>query len=155
MKKLFISFLLFFGFVFASQAQNIDAETIKTVIKTEKRIFFTENMNLSLEEAGTFWALYDEYELASQELVRERTQLFKSLINDTDGITDEEATTIVDNTLEIQAKNLKLKKKYIKMMKKQLSPKTVARFVQLNELVNNFLKTQILAEMPVITQDPQ
>ncbi|WP_071397173.1 hypothetical protein [Flammeovirga pacifica] len=153
MKKLITLITLVFVASFATQAQNVDAETIKTVIKTEKRIFFTENMNLSLDEAGTFWELYDAYELESSELVRERTALFKELINDTDGITDEEATQIVDNTLAIQAKNLKLKKKHIKLMKKKLSPKTVARFVQLNELVNNFLKTQILAELPIITQD--
>ncbi|KXX67979.1 hypothetical protein AVL50_24280 [Flammeovirga sp. SJP92] len=131
-------------------AQTIDAETIKSVIKTEKRIFFMENMDLSLEEATKFWELYDKFELDNSDLSREKTKLFEELISETDGITDEEALNMVNELMAIQQKNLKLKKKHMKIMQKELSPKTVARFYQLNELVNSFLKTQILSELPVV-----
>ncbi|NLR92826.1 hypothetical protein [Flammeovirga agarivorans] len=150
MKKLFVSLFLLLGLAAASNAQNIDTETIKTVIKTEKRIFFTENMQLSLDEAGKFWELYDEYELAKGEIGREKTKLFEQMIEETDGITDEEAQEMVLTLLDLQQRSLKVEKKYMKIMMKELSPKTVARFFQLNELVNSFLKTQILSEMPII-----
>ncbi|MBD0403146.1 hypothetical protein [Flammeovirga sp. EKP202] len=150
MKKLLIIASLLLGTSMMVNAQNIDAETIKSVIKTEKRIFFMENMDLSLEEATKFWQLYDKFELDNSELSREKTKLFEELISETDGITDEEALNMVNELMVIQQKNLKLKKKHIKMMQKELSPKTVARFYQLNELVNSFLKTQILSELPVV-----
>ncbi|WP_156152515.1 hypothetical protein [Flammeovirga sp. OC4] len=150
MKKLLIIASLLLGTSMMVNAQNIDAETIKSVIKTEKRIFFMENMDLSLEEATKFWELYDKFELDNSELSRQKTKLFEDLISETDGITDEEALNMVNELMVIQQKNLKLKKKHIKMMQKELSPKTVARFYQLNELVNSFLKTQILSELPVV-----
>ncbi|NME67874.1 hypothetical protein [Flammeovirga aprica] len=148
-KMLFIASLLL-GTSMMINAQTIDAETIKSVIKTEKRIFFMENMDLSLEEATKFWELYDKFELDNSELSREKTKLFEELISETDGISDEEALTMVNDLMVIQQKNLKLKKKHMKIMQKELSPKTVARFYQLNELVNSFLKTQILSELPVV-----
>lgn len=150
MKNIFLIISLFFTVSLVGNAQNLDAETIKSVIKTEKRIFFMENMNVSLEEATKFWELYDKFELDNSELSREKTKLFEELINETDGFTDEEAHAMIDDLLVLQQKSLKLKKKHMKLMQKELSPKTVARFFQLNELVNSFLKTQILSELPIV-----
>ncbi|AZQ64140.1 hypothetical protein EI427_18490 [Flammeovirga pectinis] len=150
MKKIFFVLSLLIGMSIVSNAQSIDAETIKTVIKTEKRIFFTENMQLTLEEAPIFWELYDKFELDNSELSREKTKLFETLIGGTDGFSDEEASTMVSGLVALQAKDVKLKKKHLKMMSKELAPKTVARFFQLNELINSFLKTQILSEMPIV-----
>ncbi|WP_157491530.1 hypothetical protein [Flammeovirga sp. SJP92] len=150
MKKFLFIVSLLLGTSMMISAQTIDAETIKSVIKTEKRIFFMENMDLSLEEATKFWELYDKFELDNSDLSREKTKLFEELISETDGITDEEALNMVNELMAIQQKNLKLKKKHMKIMQKELSPKTVARFYQLNELVNSFLKTQILSELPVV-----
>lgn len=150
MKKLVLIASLLFGLSIMTNAQNIDVETIKSVIKTEKRIFFMENMDLSLEEATKFWELYDKFELDNSEISREKTKLFESLINNTDGFSDEEAQEMVNGLIVLQQKSLKLKKKHMKIMQKDLSPKTVARFFQLNELVSSFLKTQILSELPIV-----
>jgi hypothetical protein len=108
MKKLIIPILLI------AVSTNIFAqrgEKIQEIIKAKKIAFITERLDLSVEEAQSFWPVYNEFE-AKKEALREESQSIGKDKN-LETISDKEAEKIVQSFLAIESKKHKLHTSYI------------------------------------------
>lgn len=133
-----------------STAQNIDLQTIKSQVKTEKRVFLTENMNLPQEEIESFWKLYDEYEYDKIQITNKRIEILKAVnLNIEKNINSNKS---VNDLIKLQEEDMVLKKKYVKRLEKHFSNQTVIRFFQLTEFADSYFKTAALSELSTVTK---
>lgn len=102
-------------------------------IKTWKIAFFTEQLNLTPEEAQKFWPVYNEYESKLEELRKKRRQERRSAKDNLDEMDDKEIEALVDSEMAFRQKELDLQKEYHGKFKSVLPPRKVAKLYAAEE----------------------
>lgn len=151
MKKL----LLFAGVLalisnVSAQISKDELELVRSIVNSERKVFFAQNMELTTAQFSSFWILYDKYEEESKALMSNSITQMKTLINESDKISDEELDQIQKTTFKRRKKLLVLQNKYYKIMKKEFGTKAASRFLQIDRFVDATVKSQLFGEMPLI-----
>jgi len=102
-------------------------------IKTMKIGFLTDKLNLSSEEAKTFWPVYNKYQDELEVLRRNHRDNIQSAKKNFDEMTDKEIEKTVDGELAFRQNELDIMKKYNPEFKKILSMKKVAKLYRAEE----------------------
>ena len=129
MKKILTLLILISGFY--AQAQN--RKPVKERVDAMKIGFITDRLNLSPEEAKTFWPVYNKY---SDELEMLRKGRRENLINKRDSfdqMSDSEIEKTVDNEITFRQNELEIIKKYHPQFKKILPIAKVAKLYRAEE----------------------
>lgn len=132
------------------QGQNMDFETIKTLIKAEKRGVLKENMNLSEAEAEKFWPVYDKYEYEQSQLLNEQYALLKEYAESYESLDEKRTNELMNISFKLNKKEISLNQKYFKSMKKVVSTQTAARFVQIMGQLNTVIDLSMTQELPLV-----
>ena len=133
-----------------SYGQENFIELLRSDLKTQKKAVITEAMNFTEDQAAKFWPIYREYEFEFTKIGDTRVALIKDFANNYENMTDEKAKEITDKALKIEEETFKLKKKYIGKFSKVLPATVVARFLQVENQINNLMNLQIASELPLI-----
>ncbi|HUM46686.1 MAG TPA: hypothetical protein PLD84_07155 [Chitinophagales bacterium] len=116
------------------QKDDIDARRIG---------FLTKEMELTPQEAQTFWPLYNKYRAEVESLRKGRaTELMAAKINFED-YTDEQVSKVIDNEFNFRQKELDIIRKYNDEFKKILPVKKVAKLYRAEQL----FKLSLIKEM--------
>ncbi|MBK3517626.1 hypothetical protein [Carboxylicivirga marina] len=152
MKKFLFATALCIGVFLNSSAQATDQEIglIGSILKSEVKVFFAQNMELSTSEAETFWSIYDEYENELKPLSNQRIDFLKSLIEKGGELTEDELDDKVKLGVKINKKRISLRYKYYKTLKKQLSIKVAAQFYQIDAYIYTHISASLHEGMPLI-----
>ncbi|NLR94792.1 MULTISPECIES: hypothetical protein [Flammeovirga] len=132
------------------QGQNMDFETIKTLIKAEKRGVLKENMNLSESEAEHFWPVYDRYEFEQSKLLNDQYALLKEYAESFETLDEKRTDELMALAFKHNKAEVTLNQKYYKQMKKVVSTQTAARFVQIMSQLNTVIDLSMTQELPLI-----
>ncbi len=133
-------------------AQNTDPEIglIKSMLKSEIKVFFAQNIKLKTSETETFWNIYDEYEAAMKPLSSQRIDLITNII-DKKGVLSEEE---LDKKIMALNKSLKarqaLRMKYYKKFKKQLGIGIASQFYQIDGYIYTHINATMNESLPII-----
>lgn len=123
MKNIFLLTFLFFTTVIIAQERRPAKERVDAM----KIGFLTERLNLTSEEAKTFWPVYNMY---SDELEKLRKGRRENIINakeNLDNLSDAELEKNVDNEIIFRQNELEIIKKYHPQFKKILPISKVAK----------------------------
>jgi len=134
----------------AAYGQESFIELLRSDVKTQKKAIITEAMDFTEEQAAQFWPVYREYEFEFAKIGDDRVALIKDFANNYENMTDEKAKEITNKALKIEEETFKLKKKYVGKFSKVLPATTVARFLQVENQINNLVNLQISSELPLI-----
>ncbi|MBB6463202.1 hypothetical protein [Flammeovirga kamogawensis] len=132
------------------QGQNMDFETIKTLIKAEKRGVLKENMNLSEAEAEKFWPVYDKYEYDQSKILNEQYALLKEYAESFETLDAKRTDELMSIAFKLNKQEITLNQKYYKQMKKVVSTQTAARFSQIMSQLNTVIDLSMTQELPLI-----
>jgi glucuronate isomerase len=122
MKNLILLPLLLIFSVNAAFAQPKNPERRKEKIEAFRIAFFTEKLSLNEQEAQAFWPIMNEFRDARQKL-HEQFDAAK----DIDSMTDTEVEKSINQSIELDQKELDLKKDLLFKMRKVLPARKVAR----------------------------
>ena len=125
-------------------------ELLRSDIRAQKVALITEVMEFTDAQSSVFWPLHREYELELSKIDDENLKLIKAYAKHYDRMTDEKATLMVKKLFQLKESRLALKKKYFEKIGKALSPVVAAKFIQLENVINNLIDIQIAAELPLI-----
>ena len=129
MKNIFIFAIILFATVIKAQERRPAQERVEAM----KIGFLTDRLNLTAEEAKTFWPVYNIY---SDELEKLRKGRRENIINDRenfDEMSDSELEKTVDNEIIFRQNELEILKKYHPQFKKILPIKKVAKLYKSEE----------------------
>lgn len=146
-KYIFIFFIISISF---TSAQEKYFELVRADFNAEKVKYITEAMNLTDEQSSVFWPSYREYDLKKSKIGDEWLQLIKSYAEVFTNINDEQADNIIKKLFALKEKEQNLNKEYYNKFKNTLSAVIAARFIQVENEIDNFVKVQVNAQLPLI-----
>jgi len=135
-----------------NQEANFKAyvELLRTDLKKSKVSILTEMMQLTPEEASTFWPLYNNYDKGLTTLADERLAFIRMYAESQGSLTDAKVTEIANGFLDMESRRLQLRKEYFQTMSKSLSPKLAARFLQIESQIEKLVDLQIASQLPIV-----
>ena len=133
-----------------AQTADDDLQLTRAVVQTERQAVVAANLGLSDAESAIFWPLYKEYRAAVDQATDTRVALMKRYFASFETLTDEEASTLLDDFFAYKKNLLKTRSAYAKRMRKVLSGRTVARFFQIENKMDTIIEYEMAGEVPLI-----
>lgn len=127
-----------------------DIQLLRADMRNDKVKIMTDQMQLNDTEAKSFWPIYRDYDNDLSKLGDQKVALIKEYADNYDHMTDPEVQSLAERSFALQKKRIDLRKEYFKKISKAVSPKTAARFVQVEERVDLVVNLQIAANMPMV-----
>ena len=95
--------------------------------RSMKIAYFTEELDLTSEEAEKFWPVYNEYDKKKSAQHRERRKSFRNFASETETISDEQAVEMIEQYIESQKKDLQQEIEFYSKIKEVLPPKKIMK----------------------------
>jgi len=127
-----------------------DIQVLRSDLRAQKTQIISDQLKLSDAEGKSFWPIYREYETELSKLNDEKVSIIKDYASSYDTITDTQIQSLADRTFKLESKRNDLKQKYFKKISKAVSPKTAARFIQLENRLDLLLNLQLADSIPMI-----
>jgi hypothetical protein len=127
-------------------------ELLRSDIRAQKVAVITEVMEFTEAEDAKFWPVYREYEAELAKVNDDRMALIKDYANNYDTLTDQVADRLAHGALDLEARRTALKTKYYDRLKTVISPKTAARFLQVENQLLLLLDLQIASSLPIASK---
>jgi hypothetical protein len=125
------------------------AELLRADVRAQKVAIITEVMQFTDAEDAKFWPIYREYDVELNRINDDRVGLIEEYAKAFGKLTDADADRIATRALEFEANRNALKQKYYARFKQALSPKTAARFLQVENQLLLLIDLQIAASLPL------
>jgi hypothetical protein len=129
-----------------------DIQVLRSDIRAQKTQIISDQLKLSDTEAKPFWPIYREYETELSKLNDEKVAILKDYATSYDNMTDTQIQGLADRSFKLESRRTDLKQKYFKKISKTVSPKTAARFIQLENRLDLLLNLQIADSIPMLAK---
>ena len=150
-----------FGFVLAAAVLTVagavwaqmegEIALTRKMVETERQAIVNENLALSDEHAKIFWPLYREYTNKRAQLGDRAASLLLKYANTYKTMDDASATALLNELLEIQKQEVELKKEWSGKMGKVLPGLVVARYFQIENKLDAYVRAIAADEVPLMT----
>ncbi len=110
---------------------NDAIELVRSMAALERKAVIAEQLRLTGEESTKFWAIYDDYAVDKKRVNDRMVKIITDYGANFENLSDELATSLVDDHMDVQSDLLKLRGKYLRKFGRILAPKTLARFYQI------------------------
>jgi hypothetical protein len=125
-------------------------ELLRADVRAQKVAFITEVMEFTGAEDKAFWPIYRAYDAELSTINDERVTGIEEYARNYEKVSDELADKLAMKALELEAQRTALKQKYYARLKAALSPKTAARFLQVENQLLLIIDLQITASLPIV-----
>ncbi len=133
--------------VSAQDRASATANLLRLDIAAKKTRVLSDAMLLSSAEATAFWPVYRQYEQELAQFNDDRLALIKTYVQNYKALDDTTAKDLMEKSFELQERRLTLLRKYAGELQKNLAPKRVAMFIQVeSQLLLIDLQTSV--ELP-------
>jgi hypothetical protein len=145
--------------VSAAQTNDVSVdsyiESLRADVKADRVAIITAAMQFNDKDAKAFWPVYHKYDADISKINDQRVALIKTYANKFDTMTDADAKSIIDQSLNFEAARTNTKRDYVKEFENAgLSPLTVAKFMQLERRMDLVIDVEIAAALPPLLMAP-
>ncbi|MFV2073741.1 MAG: hypothetical protein ACC742_13965 [Thermoanaerobaculales bacterium] len=107
-------------------------------------------LDLTEEEAAVFWPLYEKYGAEVGKVWDERIALIKQFLAHRTTMSPEEARQILDDTMQLNLKEVKLEMKWAEVFDAVLPPNKVVRLFQAQNKLETMMSMEIVKDVPLL-----
>ena len=125
-------------------------ELLRSDVRSQRVAILTEVMQFTEAEDAKFWPVYREWEAELAKINDERLALIRDYATKYEAITDDVADRLARSALDLEGRRHALKMKYYDRFKSVLTPKTAAKFLQVENQILLLLDLQIAASLPIV-----
>ena len=153
MKKLnLLIFALVLGIAVNAQDFNDYLEVSREVLKTEKKALIADLMQFSSEESQAFWPVYNEYEDAKYKVNTRYFSMIEKFADNYENMSDEVASEIINESLNIKNELIKLEKSYAKKFLKILTPQRTIKYMQAENKIKAMIDAEMALQIPFLDE---
>jgi hypothetical protein len=127
-----------------------DIAVLRADLKADKTQIMTDQMQLNDQEASAFWPIYRQYQSDLDKLSDQKVALIKEYADKYDTMDDKEVQSLAERSFALQKKRIDLRQQYFKKISKAVSPKSAARFVQVEDRIDMLVNLQLAASIPMV-----
>lgn len=125
-------------------------QQLRAEIQTDRQALVAANLGLSDAEGEAFWPIYRQYR-AEMGAVGDRMQkLIMDYADVWDTPTEDQARAMIDELMAIRKEDLKVRKSYLKKIRKVLPEIKVAQFVQLENKIDAIINFGLADAIPLV-----
>jgi hypothetical protein len=148
---LVLGVILFLAFPVAAQVSFQDEmELFGSYVETDRKAVLIANLDFTEEESAIFWPVHKQYRY-SVNLTNDRlVKLIKKFADNYDNLSDEMASELMIDSLDIEEDKLILKRMYTEKLLDVLPPNKVARFFQLENKMDAYMRVGLTEGVPLI-----
>jgi len=150
MKKLIVLLVVFSVSLLSAQNMDRYIELLRTDLKTQKVAIITDAMKFTPEESEKFWPLYREYDLKMSKIDDKILKLIKEYSENYETMVDKRAKDLMNTNLDLAEDKIDLRKEYFKKFDKILGSTKAARFIQIDNQLDQLISVQISTQLPLI-----
>lgn len=132
------------------QNSSSDFELLRSDIRTKKMKLLADQMQFTGKEADAFWPLYRKYEVELAAINDKKIAVIKDYLKSHENLDNARAKDLARRVFEVDQLTLDLRKKYFQEIAAVLSPKTAARFLQLERRLQQLVDVQLASDFPLI-----
>ena len=131
---------------------NTDLQILLDKVRADKKVLVAANMEMTEAEKTAFWPIYDAYQ-KDLGVINER--MAKAIKAYADGyvarsITNEQARKLTDEAVAIEAEEAKLRANYSAKLFAAVSPRTAARYLQIESKIRAALRYDMANSIPLV-----
>jgi hypothetical protein len=130
---------------------NLDVETYRYALSTERRTIMEANINLDLARRPQFFALYDVYDKEREPIDKERFSLLQRYASVQTGSSEPQAIALIRAVSALQIKEIQLRSRYADRINKEkdLGGLVAARFYQVDDIITTAIRLNTLQGVPL------
>ena len=129
---------------------NDSIELTREVLQTERKAIVAASMEMTEEQSKAFWPVYNDYRQDMRGVGDRLVKVITGYAENYKTLTDEQAKEMLDDYLEIQEQQLKVRKSYVKKFGKVLPAKKVTRFYQVEDKIEALIMVNLAQEIPLV-----
>jgi len=126
------------------------AESVRQAVATDKRGLVEKNMHLTPEEAKRFRPIYDEYQRRLAPITAKQNRAVIDYIESEGSMTDANAKRIVQEILEAESEEQKLRERTNKAMLSALPARKAARYLQIENKIRAINRYDLAERLPLV-----
>jgi hypothetical protein len=136
----------------ATQDESIDSDIriLRADLRADKLKVVTEEMQLSDNEAKSFWPIYRAYDADLTKLNDQKVDLLKEYADIYGSMTNDQVESFAKRSFALQKQRVDLRADYFARISRAVSPRTAARFVQVEDRIDLLLNLQLAASIPMV-----
>ncbi len=128
-----------------------DVQLLRQDLRAKAKQLFTKNMQLTDEQAATFWPLYDQYAAEVSKINDKRFGLMKQYADVYQTMTTEQADSLLRSLADADAAIIHLRLEYLPQFEQALPGGTkAALFFQLDRRLDYLMNVQMASQLPAI-----
>jgi hypothetical protein len=127
-----------------------EIEAARKMMAQERKLVIAGELVLTPAESEAFWPIFNEYQAEVRKIGDARVALITEFAENYSSADDEFAERMLKESLDIETRELKLRKKYLKRFKQALPTLKVAKFYQVENKLNAVIDYQLAAQIPMI-----
>jgi len=131
-----------------AQARS-EIEVTRAEIQTNRQAIVSANLSLSDVQAEGFWPLYREYRKEMDQIGDRTVKLITDFAATYGMMTDEKATAMLAEFLDVQKDAIKVKNKYTPRFTKIMPAKNVLRFYQIENKMDTIVMMNLADQIPL------
>jgi hypothetical protein len=125
-------------------------ELTRAAVQANRHEIVQMAMNFSPSELESFKPVYREWRAKTEALGDRKVKLVTAVFEKAESLTDDQARKMMDEWLDLQADDLKLKREYVAKFRKILPETKVARFFQLENKLDSALLYNLAGTVPMV-----
>ena len=135
-----------------AKATNTDLQILLDKVKADKKVLVAANMEMPEAEKTAFWPIYDAYQ---KDLAAINDRMAKAIKSYADAyvarsLTNEQARKLTDEAVAIEAEEAKLRANYSAKLFAAVSPRTAARYLQIESKIRAALRYEMANSIPLV-----
>jgi hypothetical protein len=141
---------LIVGFAAPAHAQAAtEIELTRAHIQKARQAIIADAMKLTEDESLAFWPAYRDYRVDMARLGDRLVKVITEFVAAEAALNDEQANRLMSEYLDIKAKDVSVKKKYVGVFRKLLPAPKVARFFQLENKLDAIVNYDLALTIPL------
>jgi Spy/CpxP family protein refolding chaperone len=136
----------------SSDSQTVseqDIQLLRQNVQSKKKQLIAANLTLTDTEATKFWPLYDQYSAEMTKIGDQRYALIKEYAQNFGSLTDDQALSLLNRSLLLDAAVEQLRMKYVPIINKVLTGKKTTTFFQMDRRISGLIDLQLASQIPL------
>ena len=129
-----------------------DIQLLRQDIQSKKKQLIAANLTLTDAEATKFWPVYDQYSAELMKIGDERYALIKEYAQNFGSLSDDQALSLINRSLELDKAVEELRIKYVPVVSKVLGGKKTATFFQMDRRITSLIDLQLATQIPLVQE---
>lgn len=156
MKRLVFIVCAFAGAQAGAQAVDpVALEQAKRFLQSEREQIFIQTLRLSVSQAAVFHPIFVDYNREKKKLDDLLIKKFLAYAENYATMTPRMMASFIRETKHVQRKDLRLRKKFYKRLRKSISTEIGIQFYEVDDLISTTLRLNVLSSLPFLGSEMQ